>query len=496
MRPPLRLLALAAAAALLILPNLGNHYLWQDEAETALLARSILHTGLPWGFDGRNHISQTEGKEYSESGLWRWTPWLPYYVCAGSFAILGESTFTARIPFALLGLGCVLLTFTLARSLGMDRGIAALAAGLLALSVPFLLLARQCRYYSLASFLALAGLLGYSRLLEGRRGGRPLYFAAAVLLFHTQFLILGGLLLAVVLHWLVFSRREAAAFLSLTLGALLLNAPAIAFFAQAPGGVDFLDGGRILAYAQSYAAQIARFVFPPLLLAIPPLALVLRRGRGRAGATGDARPRAGISRSHLALLGLFAACELAVLSVASVGVFFRYLGPLIPILCIFAALLLELAFSLHPALALAALALWISTGPWKEYLYELTHDYDGPVEGIVKLLQERASPDDLVAITYEDLPLKFYTHLRVIGGLTGEDLAPALGARWIVLRKHVILHDARVKEYLLEEVDWAAYRPIQLDVPDTPYQNRESPQSHLYRTAREEDRVIVHERIR
>ncbi len=491
MRPPLSVFFLGAAAALLIFSNLGNHYLWQDEAETALLARSVLETGLPRGFDGRNHISQTEGAEYAEGGLWRWTPWLPYYVCAASFALLGESTFAARLPFALFGWGAVLLTGALARSLGRDRRTALLAAGLLALSVPFLLLVRQCRYYSLASFLTLAALLGYARFVAGKRGGAALFFVSALLLFHTHFVILGGLLAAVALHWLLFSRRAAGPFLAMSLGALLLNAPAIAFFAKAPSGVDFLDPGRILALAASFGSQLARFVFPPFLLAIPPLVLLVRRWRGS-----PAPPRAESSQRGLALLLLFLACELAALSLASMGAFFRYLGPLIPISCILTALLLEQAFSLHPALALAAFALWAATGSLPDYLYEIGHDYDGPVEGIVKLLQERAAPDDLVAITYEDLPVKFYTNLRVIGGLTGEDLSPALRARWIVLRKHVILHDARMKEFLLANVDWTAYRPIALDVPDTKFQNRESPQEHRYRTAREEDRVIVHERVR
>lgn len=36
------LAALASLAAVLLLTNLGNRYLWQDEAQTALRARTIL----------------------------------------------------------------------------------------------------------------------------------------------------------------------------------------------------------------------------------------------------------------------------------------------------------------------------------------------------------------------------------------------------------------------------------------------------------------------
>ena len=38
-----------------------------------------------------------------------------------------------------------------------------------------------------------------------------------------------------------------------------------------------------------------------------------------------------------------------------------------------------------------------------------------PIEAIVRFLEESASPDDLVVMTYGDLPVKFYTGLRVVG---------------------------------------------------------------------------------
>jgi hypothetical protein len=62
---------LAALAGVLLLANLGNQYLWQDEAQTALLARTILSAGVPLGYDGRNHFSQELGVEYGEDGIWK-----------------------------------------------------------------------------------------------------------------------------------------------------------------------------------------------------------------------------------------------------------------------------------------------------------------------------------------------------------------------------------------------------------------------------------------
>ena len=44
------------AASCLFLLNLANHYLWQDEAQTALISKTILTHGVPLGYDGKNYL--------------------------------------------------------------------------------------------------------------------------------------------------------------------------------------------------------------------------------------------------------------------------------------------------------------------------------------------------------------------------------------------------------------------------------------------------------
>ena len=41
------------------------------------------------------------GAEYGRNYIWKWHTWLPFYILAGFFKVLGESAFTARLPFAL-----------------------------------------------------------------------------------------------------------------------------------------------------------------------------------------------------------------------------------------------------------------------------------------------------------------------------------------------------------------------------------------------------------
>ena len=135
--------------------------------------------------------------------------------------------------------------------------------------------------------------------------------------------------------------------------------------------------------------------------------------------------------------------------------------------------------------------------PLPDYLYEITHDYQGPIKGIVTYLNQHARKDETVAMTYGDLPVKFYTGMRVIGGLTGEDLAPAREADWVILRKYVLCQtDWQVRKYLVENLPWYAFQKITIDYPDLPWENRETPSEHHYRTVTNEDKVAIYRRIK
>ena len=93
---------------------------------------------------------------------------------------------------------------------------------------------------------------------------------------------------------------------------------------------------------------------------------------------------------------------------------------------------------MNALLAAAAVVAFAWQGSLWDFAGELTHDYDGPVEGIVRFLREHAREGDVVAMVHGDLPVKFYTGLRVVGGLTGEDLSDVERARFIALRGHIV----------------------------------------------------------
>ena len=425
---------LTGLASLLLLANLGNHSLWQDEAQTALIARTILSGGVPLGHDGVNSFSQELGIEFGESGVWKWHTWLSFYVCAASLALFGPSTFAARLPFALFGVATVVLTWFVGRAFWEDRRAAMAAAGLLTLSVPFLILCRQCRYYSTAAFFSLLALFAYVRLVRGERHAGVLLFAASTLLFHTHYIYCATLLATLLLHALCFDRGSLKRVVAISALVTAVNLPWIVWFSTIRYGENYAsrvgDLGLSLEIAQRLVVMMADYLLR-VVLVLAAVGLAAWRWAWREPVLGS-RPA---THRHIALLLVFCAVNVVVLAAAAPGGYFRYLAPLAPPLFLLAGLLVSALIRRSRLLAGAVLAVWLALGSPHKFAYELTHDFDGPIEGIVKTLRQHANPDDVVAINYGDLPVKFYTGLRVVGGLTGEDLEPIAEADWIILRR-------------------------------------------------------------
>jgi 4-amino-4-deoxy-L-arabinose transferase-like glycosyltransferase len=480
--------AIVLVASLLLLWNLGDQRLWQDEANTALVSRTILTHGVPLGHDGVNSFSQELGAEFGPDHIYKWHPWLPFYLLAAFFRIFGVGTFTARLPFALLGIGSGVLVYFLGLALFKKRRVAIAAAALLVFSVPFLLLAKQCRYYSLAMFLSLLGLHGYA---SGRF--RWVLAPASVLLFYTQNIYFLTLWATVLLHGLVFKRerrKELLLLFALSTAACVpwvLYTLGLSYQKQYPG---MYTVAQFLRFTGPYLAQIQTHIFSPLLL-LAPVAVAMVRGLGK---------KTLVTRNPdlwraVALLATYLAVSYLVLCAFSIAPYFRYLGPMIPVFCLLTAVMLEGLATIH-WLVFSAVVVWVVlSGNITSYLYEITHAFNGPIKGITNYLAERGKPTDTLAVTYGDLPIKFYTNMRVVGGLAGDDLSVAKDAEWIILRKHVIcVKDLAVAQYLQRNVNWQNYVPITIDAPDTVFENREDPALHLFRSNTTEDRVVIWKR--
>ncbi len=180
------LAVLVVVPPFLLFPRLGQVCLWQDEAETALLGKAILLHGYPLAADGETLISDQPGRvDSNPAGIWIWTPWLQHYVAALSFAIFGLTTWAARLPFALLGWAVLFIAYVALNDVTGNLRFSRYAVALLALSVPFLLHARQCRYYMLLALFSVVYAWGYLRLARLARGGAALFIVGGIGLCHS-----------------------------------------------------------------------------------------------------------------------------------------------------------------------------------------------------------------------------------------------------------------------------------------------------------------------
>lgn len=485
---------LAGIAAVVFFPRLGTPWLWQDEAQTALVSRSILQYGVPKGRDNLNSFSQEDGAEFGKDYIWKWHSWLPFYVLAGFFAVFGENTFTARLPFCLFGVATVVLTYFWAKWHWRSRRIASIAAILLAFWVPFILLARQCRFYSMSAFFSLLALHSYIRFLEHRKHSTWHFLLSTTLLFHTFHFYACIYLLCILFHAVFFARKAIGRVMLLASGAFFINLPWFIWFS----GMHYTHGQRdmpkLLQYLSILGERLWTEAFPlPWLLAVIAGLLYVHRSPAHARET-----QKSIGSNLMLLLIYITANYLAVCAVAP-GLHFRYFAPLIAPGCLIAALAIEEIFIFDRMLAVILTAFIILGQPLGEYIFQLTHPYPGFTERVVSYLQLHAKPTDTLLISYGDLPFKFYTRMRVYGGLTGEDLNQAREADWIILHyksPNTGVTGRRVYDFVAKNIPRDKYQAILLDCPDSLWENREDVQMHKFREDPGLPSVILYKRLR
>jgi len=480
----LMLLALIGCTA-----NLGNQYLWQDEAETAVLGRHTLQYGFPTASDGVNRIYEPRG--YGPHDAWIYHPWLQFYVVAGSFHLFGESTYAARLPFAVCGLMAIVLTFRLAMRLFGSLSHARVATALLVLNVPFLLYLRQARYYALATCLALWMVLAYLNWRESRPGADIWLVASSALLFHANhgvFLPMCGALMVHAIRWRPprFSWRRFGAVL-VAVG--MLTAPMF-WFLKSWEHSGTLTWERLMDHAEYYVRVTNKYLFP---LAFVGLVWVVSRMRRRP-LVKRLTPQL---RAGLRLCGVLLLVNMIFVLLPDQR-HLRYVIPLMPLWALVGSVVFVDWWRRSRWIGGSVLALVLCTTilhspharmPLVEFAYELTHDYDGPLEGIVTHLNRHAKAGETVKIPYGDRPLMFYTALTIEDvSRFGEETYPD----WIVVRRDWVPGGFFDTDYYARIL--ATYEAVTLPVPDLPWENRPDPGYHKFRTVQEAPEVIIYRR--
>ena len=280
------LLLFLILGGVLLLTRLGNGRLWQDEAETAFLARNILHYGTPRATDGINHLNTSIPLAAGEA--WTYHPWLSMYTVALSFLLFGTDTAPARLPFALMGLLSIWLSYRVVRRITGDRSLARWTAFLLTVNVPFLLHMRQCRYYAPSVLFSLWSVLAYWRFLQNRRWAFAELIVALMLLFHNNHGVFLPVMLSLALHlaWTRPERRILLRAAGAGAAALALTLPFL-YYLQSSQHHTKNSWQEISHHAQFYFRQINIYLLP-VTVWILPLWIGRRSFRAMPGPQGSA----------------------------------------------------------------------------------------------------------------------------------------------------------------------------------------------------------------
>lgn len=190
---------------LLLLVRLGHYALWDDEAMTALAAKGVLQTGDTSVLLDHGNIYAYRGGLLIRDFCERSRPPLDTYLTAGSFLLFGLNAWTARLPFALIGLATLALILFWARRANWSF-LLIFCLGLIG-NVSLILFFRQCRYYSPAIFFSTAIVCLY---WQGRPSPRNLLALAglSILLFFSHYLDYLALYACLTVDYLWWKRKE------------------------------------------------------------------------------------------------------------------------------------------------------------------------------------------------------------------------------------------------------------------------------------------------
>ena len=132
--------------------DMNRYYLWSDEAGTADFAVNLLKTGHLSAWDGHNLITYNGGENLDYNLENQEFTLLQFYVAASSIWLFGQSTWSARLPFWLLGLITPYFLWLWSKQFFGKLLPPILPPLLLTSSVIYQLFIPQCRYYSLILF--------------------------------------------------------------------------------------------------------------------------------------------------------------------------------------------------------------------------------------------------------------------------------------------------------------------------------------------------------
>jgi len=514
----------------MIFLGLGDSVLQADEGGDTFISTTILEFGFPMHSDGINS-SMLYADVYD--GLFVYRPWIPYYAQALSISLLGQTTFAARLPFALIGVFAVIFFYRFALKFTGRQHIAFLAAFLLASSIPALIYFRTARYVGIPILLTVLLLNFYIDIYQNKKWNPFPLTIVSIIFFHTMYVEFAGMIAGVLIHFFIHIKdtlpenRKRAAWAAGITGVFCV--PWLIFiypvFAKIPHYlvttttlIDLSWQGYPKRFF-GFLLQLNNYIFPFILLPL----LFLKR----------LKP----VRKQISLL-LLCIATVVLMSLPHSMPLQQYIVPSFPLFFLLLAILLTSTFPKYPLLpglvgALLIISNLIHVGPliplkalvkdhpewfqkspyWQsayaglmreikvksvyfDYLHEISHDYRGPLDAVVEFFKTHGKPGDSCYIDHEAEALAFYTGMKMI---SNPDLSPQHSPDWIVLRgeDHLFVRpeDLSSKARNVKEVLQAnAYTRIELDAPAIRVNNTYDIQIHLFYSPSSTDKITVYRR--
>jgi len=510
-------------AAIILFYNLGGEFLWFDEGSIAALGENVLKFGYPKGIYNGVPVWSHHGYRAGEAYISR--PWLEIYIAALGRLAFGKTNFAVRIFFACFGYLSLILTYLFAKRLfKKSSAVPLLSLVLLATSVPFLLQMRQCAYYSLVTFATLCLTWSYLDLLESKKRSVALFLCSGIFFLLANHGIFIMVFLGILLHYIVFSRKkEIKKYMAGSGIFLVLAFVAVAWYFKGFAYLAPTAAGQIYPNISYYIRAINKYVLPYRLYLLVLFCLFVFKHKEVATFFKKEKDAG-------AMLSLFGSIFLVTLAVLAFEKhrFLRYIVNLIPLILIVHAYIISKFLKWNRSFGILLLALVIFTNipnesgfyitfkPLKgvltnvfgvdkddiakidkkskiklnftNYIYEVTHQYEGPIAAIVTYLNKNAKKGDTFKTPYDVIGIMYYTDL-----VGSKDFSEESYPEWIILRSYwtpPAFYNSRYYENIARR-----YEAIKLDAIDIPWENRpDDLEYHKFRTVKRGPTLVIFKR--
>jgi hypothetical protein len=301
---------------------------------------------------------------------------------------------------------------------------------LLGTSEIFLLHLRQCRYYSITVLAEILVAYGIYQILAKNKTGPWLVFSGLTLQFYCNYTIAAAnipvlLVLAVVLFW---QKKSSALPVIICLGACLLVFVPWLLYTRVWHQLSAESPVPWTKMVWFYASQFHFNFFPWCIVLLPAWDWLSRHFRKGAIAPVTEKPVAHLEK-YLVLLPVLYLPVLLIMP----GAHLRYLLPVLPVLCLLVAAWL-FRYIKWTVVAIAILLLQcftnvfaVATNPFGGYhplhfpvttfISGVGQPYENRFTDVLKFLNARAHPRDLILSWDPELPLVFYVPYRVVDAL-------------------------------------------------------------------------------